>query len=34
MGHKAMLNQDLLVVHGHFKTPTALLADCIWPGGS
>ncbi len=32
--HRAMLNQDLIVVHEHMKTPTAQLADFILPGDS
>ncbi|PCI51140.1 MAG: dehydrogenase [Moraxellaceae bacterium] len=32
--HKGMMNQDLIVVHEHFKTPTAQLADYILPGDS
>jgi acetylene hydratase len=32
--YKAMMNQDLIVVHEHMKTPTAQLADYILPGDS
>ncbi len=32
--HRAMANQDLVVVHEHMKTPTAQLADFILPGDS
>ncbi len=32
--YRALMNQDLLVVHEHFKTPTAQLADYILPGDS
>lgn len=32
--YKAMMNQDLVVVHEHVKTPTAQLADYILPGDS
>ncbi|MGF6598367.1 anaerobic selenocysteine-containing dehydrogenase [Paraburkholderia sp. GAS448] len=28
------MNQDLIVVHAHVKTPTAQLADYILPGDS
>ena len=32
--YEAMMNQDLIVVHEHMKTPTAQLADYILPGDS
>jgi anaerobic selenocysteine-containing dehydrogenase len=32
--YKALMNQDLVVVHEHVKTPTAQLADYILPGDS
>ncbi len=32
--YQAMMNQDLVVVHEHMKTPTAQLADYILPGDS
>ncbi|WP_207002295.1 molybdopterin-containing oxidoreductase family protein [Trinickia mobilis] len=32
--YRAMMNQDLIVVHEHVKTPTAQLADYILPGDS
>ncbi|MEO1435043.1 MAG: molybdopterin-dependent oxidoreductase [Bacteroidota bacterium] len=32
--YKAMMNQDLIVVQEHIKTPTAQLADYILPGDS
>lgn len=32
--YQAIMNQDLVVVHEHMKTPTAQLADYILPGDS
>jgi anaerobic selenocysteine-containing dehydrogenase len=32
--HKALMNQDLFVVHEHMLTPTAQLADYVLPGDS
>lgn len=32
--HRAILNQDLVVAHEHFLTPTAQLADYVLPGDS
>jgi anaerobic selenocysteine-containing dehydrogenase len=32
--YRALMNQDLVVVHEHVKTPTAQLADYILPGDS
>lgn len=32
--YDAMMNQDLIVVHEHVKTPTAQMADYILPGDS
>ena len=30
--HRAMMNQDLIVMHEHFMTPSAQLADYVLPG--